>query len=502
MLEKYLKMILKAPVYDVASVTPLDFAEEISLRLKNNIWLKREDTQSVFSYKIRGAYTLMASIEPNVRNKGVIAASAGNHAQGVALSAKSLGTVATIVMPKTTPEIKIKSVRRLGADVILFGDSYDDASYHAEELATERGLIIIPPYDDPYIIAGQGTVGMEVLQQTKGNLDAIFVPVGGGGLAAGIAVYVKSLSPNTKIIGVEPEEAPSMKKALEAGRPITLDKVGIFADGAAVRRVGKLTFEIVKKNVDEMLCVTNDEICAAIKDIYEDTRSVSEPAGALALAGLKQYVQRCHSRDQQFVAICSGANINFDRLRHVAELAELGENKEVLIGASIPERPGSFKEFCGALGPRSITEFNYRAGDNKTARVFAGVRVTNYPAEKELLLQNLEDKGYKPIDMSDNELAKMHVRFMVGGSGRKLLNETLFRIEFPERPGALVHFLNQLGKKWNITLFHYRNHGAAYGRVFIGIQLNEKDKRAFVGLMKDVKYFEETSNSAYKMFLQ
>ena len=293
-----------------------------------------------------------------------------------------------------------------------------------------------------------------------------------------------------------------MKKALEAGQPITLDRVGIFADGAAVRRVGKLTFEITKKYIDEMLSVTNDEICAAIKDIYEDTRSVSEPAGALALAGLKQYVQRDNSRHRQFVAICSGANINFDRLRHVAELAELGEHREVLIGASIPERPGSFKEFCEALGSRSITEFNYRVGDSKVARVFAGVRVTDYPTEKDLLLQDLNDKGYEPIDMSDNELAKMHVRFMVGGSGRELINETLFRIEFPERPGALVHFLNQLGKKWNITLFHYRNHGAAYGRVFIGIQLNKEERRTFSELMKDVKYFEETNNSAYKMFLR
>ena len=502
MLDKYLKMILKAPVYDVASITPLDFLEGISSRLENSIWLKREDTQSVYSYKIRGAYTLMASLDSNLRAKGVIAASAGNHAQGVALSAKSLGMVATIVMPKTTPEIKIKSVRRLGGRVILHGDNYDEASSHAQEIASKNNLVMIPPYDDPHVIAGQGTVGMEILQQSKEELDAIFVPVGGGGLIAGISVYIKSLSPMTKIIGVEPEEAPSMSSALDEGRPVTLKKVGIFADGAAVKRVGDLTFELAEKYVDEVLCVSNDEICAAIKDIYEDTRSISEPAGALALAGVKQYVLQKNNRGKKYAAICSGANINFDRLRHVAELAELGENREVLIGATIPERPGSFKSFCGALGSRSITEFNYRAGNKNVASVFAGVRVTGYPDEKKLLLQNLEKKGYNPIDMSNNELAKMHVRFMVGGGGRNLTNETIFRIEFPERPGALIRFLNRLGKEWNITLFHYRNHGAAYGRVLLGIQLNEKDKKRFIQLMEDIKYFEETNNSAYEMFLQ
>ena len=502
MLDKYLKMILKAPVYDVASVTSLDYLQGLSARIGSDILLKREDTQPVFSYKIRGAYTLMASLPPEIMDKGVIAASAGNHAQGVALSAKTLNTSAIIVMPKTTPEIKVKSVSSLGGEVILHGDNYDEASKRAEEIAKEKELMIIPPYDDPYVVAGQGTVGMEILQQSKKDIDAIFVPVGGGGLIAGIAVYFKSLSPATKIIGVEPLEAPSMSIALKKGMPVTLEKVGIFADGAAVKRVGDLTFELTEKYVDEMLCVSNDEICAAIKDIYEDTRSISEPAGALALAGLKQYSVKNDLLRKNYVAICSGANINFDRLRHVAELAELGENREVLIGASIPEKPGSFRAFCEALGPRLITEFNYRAGDSDIASVFAGVQVGDYPDEKELLLKNLAERDYKPVDMSNNELAKMHVRFMVGGAGRELSNETVFRIEFPERPGALIRFLNRLGTKWNITLFHYRNHGAAYGRVLIGIQLNEAEKQKFIELIGDVKYFEETRNSAYKMFLQ
>ncbi len=502
MLDKYLKMILKAPVYDVASVTPLDYLQGLSTRVGSDILLKREDTQPVFSYKIRGAYTLMASLPPEIMDRGVIAASAGNHAQGVALSAKTLNTSAIIVMPKTTPEIKVKSVRSLGGEVILYGDNYDEASQRAEEISKEKELMIIPPYDDPHVIAGQGTVGMEILQQSKKEIDAIFVPVGGGGLIAGIAVYFKSLNPGTKIIGVEPLEAPSMSIALKKGRPVTLEKVGIFADGAAVKRVGDLTFQLTEKYVDEMLCVSNDEICAAIKDIYEDTRSISEPAGALALAGLKQYSCKNDLLHKNYVAICSGANINFDRLRHVAELAELGENREVLIGASIPERPGSFRSFCEALGSRLITEFNYRAGDSDIANVFAGVQVGDYPDEKELLLKNLAERDYKPVDMSNNELAKMHVRFMVGGTGRELSNETVFRIEFPERPGALIRFLNRLGTKWNITLFHYRNHGAAYGRVLIGIQLTEAEKQKFIELIGDVKYFEETDNSAYKMFLQ
>ncbi len=504
MINRYLKMILQAPVYDVATITDLDYASGLSTRLENSVWLKREDTQPVFSYKIRGAYTLMFSLGNKIKN-GVIAASAGNHAQGVAISAKALEVPATIVMPVTTPNIKIEAVKKLGASVILHGNSYDDADDYVNNLVDEQGLIKIPPYDHEQIIAGQGTVGMEILRQMRGKPDIIFVPVGGGGLIAGVAAYVKAISPSTKVIGVEPEEAASMKQALEFGKPVRLEKVGIFSDGAAVKRVGNLTFEVVKEHVDSILTVSIDEICAAIKDVFEDTRTILEPAGALSLAGLKQYVGDSNPKGLNLVAICSGSNINFDRLRHVAELAELGERREVLVGATIPEKPGSFREFCAALGPRSITEFNYRYRDTQQAKVFAGIRITNAKNERDELLGSLKEKGYQPVDMTDNELAKIHIRFMVGGSaGERSIEESLFRIEFPERPGALVEFLSQLSSDWNITLFHYRNHGAAYGRVLMGIQLLVEEKQKFVNLMKmnDFVFFEETDNDAYSIFLK
>ena len=504
MLNNYVKMILRAPVYDVARETPLDLAPAISRRLGNRVWLKREDMQPVFSYKIRGAYTLMASLSPTQLAQGVITASAGNHAQGVALAARVLETRATIVMPKTTPEIKIDAVRRLGADIILHGNTYDEASDHAHKLATSRAQTYIPPFDHPLVIAGQGTVAMEILRQHPRHLSAIFVPVGGGGLIAGVAAYVKALAPETLIIGVEAEEAACMKAALDAGTRVVLERIGIFADGAAVRQVGVETFAVARELVDEMLTVSIDEICAAVKDIFEDTRAIAEPAGALALAGLKQYVKRESSRDQELVAILSGANVNFDRLRHIAELAELGEQREVLIGATIPERAGSFRAFCHALGPRLITEFNYRYADDTKATVFAGVQVRDRDSERRLLIDNLRDKGYQPIDMTDDDVAKMHVRFMVGGHGRGVVDERLLRFEFPERPGALLRFLSHIGERWNISLFHYRNHGAASGRVLMGIQVPSADYTAFERVIRelDMGFEDETANPAYRLFLQ
>ena len=504
MLDDYLKMILKAPVYDVARETPLDLAPELNRRLENRVWLKREDTQPVFSYKIRGAYNLMVKLSAAERERGVITASAGNHAQGVALAAAKLDIHATIVMPKTTPEIKIAAVRYHGADIILHGNTYDDASEHAHELAKQFGANYVPPYDHPLVIAGQGTVGMEILRQHLGRLDVIFVPVGGGGLIAGIGAYVKALEPSIRIIGVEAEDAASMHAALVAGTRVCLDHVGIFADGAAVRQVGEEPFRIAQVCVDEVLTVTIDEICAAVKDTFEDTRAIAEPAGALALAGLKQWVKRESAVGQSLVAIFSGANVNFDRLRHIAELSALGEQSEALIATTIPERPGSFREFCHALGPRSITEFNYRYSDQDNAVVFAGVQLRHGAEEKETLLANLSTKGFDVIDISSNELAKMHVRYMVGGHASEITDERILRFEFPERPGALLHFLNQIGDRWNISLFHYRNHGAAYGRVLMGIQIplsDDVDFQAFLDSLK-IEFVEERDNPAFELFLR
>ncbi len=505
MKHNYVEMIRTANVYDVALKTPLEHADLVSRRFSNQIWLKREDMQSVFSYKIRGAYNLMSSLSPSILRSGVIAASAGNHAQGVALSAKKLHAKAIIVMPKTTPEIKVEAVHRLGAEVILHGNGYDDASEYAKALGMEKGLTYIPPYDHPLVIAGQGTVGLEILEQATSDIDAIFVPVGGGGLISGIGAYIKEVSPQIKLIGVEPEEAASMTAALETGDRVILDEIGIFADGAAVRQVGKENFVLAQKYIDEMLTVTIDEICAAVKDIFEDTRSIAEPAGALSLAGVKQYIGKYRENKKHFVAILSGANVNFDRLRHIAELAELGEERELLIGATIPEKPGSFKDFCHALGPRLITEFNYRKSNSLTASVFAGVKVKDRDKEGTNLIKNLYNKGYQPIDMTKDEVAKMHLRFMVGGpSGDCVADERLFRFEFPERAGALMLFLSNLGSRWNISLFHYRNHGAAYGRVLMGIELRNEGMAEFQKELEklNMSYKDETDNPAYQLFLR
>ncbi|MEM7465268.1 MAG: threonine ammonia-lyase, biosynthetic [Pseudomonadota bacterium] len=500
----YLKMVLTAPVYDVARETPLDIMESISQRLNNFVSLKREDMQPVFSYKLRGAYTLMASLGAADRSRGVITASAGNHAQGVAVAAQKLGIQALIVMPKTTPEIKINSVRQRHAEIILHGNTYDDASDHAHSVAAERGLTYIPPYDHPLVIAGQGTVGMEIMRQHHGDVDAIFVPVGGGGLIAGVAAYVKAISPQTRIIGVEADESACLKAALEAGERVILDQVGIFADGTAVRQIGEEPFKVAKTYVDEVLAVSIDEICAGVKDIFEDTRSIAEPSGALAVAGIKQWVKRENVTDKHLVAIFSGANVNFDRLRHIAELAELGEAREALIAATIPEQPGSFRKFCHALGPRAITEFNYRYADTHQAVVFAGVRFKSGTDERNKLLHGLHEKGFEVQDISDNQLAKDHIRYMVGGHGRGITDERILRVEFPERPGALLHFLNQIQDRWNISLFHYRNHGAAYGKVLIGIQVPPEQDREFQEFLAELEmaHTEEVNNPAYRLFLR
>ena len=505
MLDEYKKLIEEANqrVYEVATRTDLDYAPQLSVRHNNKIWLKREDQQSVFSYKIRGAYNLIASLSKKEQNLGVITASAGNHAQGVALAADHLSLRSVIVMPKTTPEIKINSVKRMNAEVVLFGNTYDDAKDHALKLSTERGMHYISPYDHPLVIAGQATVGVELLEQHPNKPDIIFVPVGGGGLIAGIAAYTKAHEPNIKIIGVEPDEAPCMHQALELDERVELEQIGIFADGAAVKQAGEENYRIAKELVDEIILVSVDEICAAVKDIFEDTRSIPEPAGALSLAGLKQYVVEHKIKDKELVAIFSGANVNFDRLRHIAELSALGENREALLAIMIPEKPGSFRRLCHDLGPRLITEFNYRYADKKVAHVFAGVQLKQGIEEKSTLIQQLKDKGYDVFDLSSDAVAKMHIRYMVGGHAPHADNELVYRFEFPERSGALLHFLSEMGESWNISLFHYRNHGAAYGRVLMGFQVKEVEREKFQNFVNklDIPYWDESENSAYKKFL-
>ena len=502
MITKYIESILRARVYDVAKETPLDFAPNLSSRLHNSVYLKREDLQPVFSFKLRGAYNKICHLTPSEREKGVIAASAGNHAQGVALAAAKLGIRALIVMPVTTPEIKVAAVKRLSAEIELFGDSYDSACDHALTLAKEKGLAFIHPYDDQDVIAGQGTIAMEILRQYTDPIHGIFVPVGGGGLIAGIAAYVKFLYPQIKIIGVEPEDAASLFHALKAKRRVILEHVGIFADGVAVRQIGKEPFRLARQWVDEVICVSTDEICAAIKDIFEDTRSIVEPAGALAVAGIKKYVEDTGTTQACLIAIESGANMNFERLRYVAERTELGEHKEALLTVTIPERPGSFLSFCRALGLRGITEFNYRFFDEREAQVFTGIKITNQE-EKDILIQDLKNAGFPVLDMSSNELAKEHIRYMVGGHPPKLLDEIIFRVEFPERPGALLKFLTAMGGRWNISLFHYRSHGAATGRVLVGVQVPKDERKSFKQFMDSVgfAYQEETENPAYQLFL-
>ncbi|WP_299182069.1 threonine ammonia-lyase, biosynthetic [uncultured Neptuniibacter sp.] len=502
--DRYIKKILEARVYDVAIETPLDEAKGLSERLNNRILLKREDEQPVFSFKLRGAYNKLSQLTAEEKACGVVAASAGNHAQGLAMSAKKLGVKATIVMPKTTPDVKVNNVKRLGGKVVLHGDAYDDAASFAKKLVEEKGMTYVHPFDDPDVIAGQGTVAMEILRQESGPIEAIFVPVGGGGLVAGIAAYVKYLRPQTKVIGVESEDSACLKAALDAGERVTLDQVGIFADGVAVALVGENTFEVAKKYVDEVITVSTDEICAAIKDIYDDTRSICEPAGALGVAGMKKFVERELCSDKTLIAIDSGANVNFDRLRHIAERSELGEKREAIIAARIPEKPGSFKKFCSALGKRNITEFNYRYSDDSNAVVFAGIQLKAGGDGREELVSQLRSNEYEVEDLSDNEIAKIHVRYMVGGHAPvNLENEVIYRFEFPERPGALMNFLSKLGGKWNISMFHYRNHGAAYGRVLVGMQV-PVDERDQVGTFLEeigYNYWEETDNTAYQLFL-
>jgi threonine dehydratase len=498
----YIERILKARVYDVAIESPLDEATRLSRRLGNTVLLKREDLQEVFSFKLRGAYNKIAHLADTAARRGVICASAGNHAQGVALAARKRGIPATIVMPQTTPQIKVQSVIDLGGEVVLYGDEYDVAYEHAMELTRERHLIYVHAFDDPDVIAGQGTIGMEILRQSGSPPDAVFVPVGGGGLISGIAVYVKSLYPHTKIIGVEPEDAAAMYESRRAGKRVTLERVGIFADGVAVKRVGEETFNLCREYVDEILIVDTDEICAAIQDVFEDTRSIVEPAGALAVAGVKKWVARERSQGKRLVCINSGANMNFDRLRHVAERADLGGAREALLSVEIPEQPGSFFRFCEALGRRSITEFNYRLEEGRPAQIFVGFGI-NQRAERDSVVSQLRTAGYRVNDMTDNEMAKLHVRYMVGGHARGIKDEVLYRFEFPERPGALMRFLQAVGTRWNISLFHYRNHGSDHGRVLAGIQVPAAERQDFVLHIQELHYAytDETANAAYKIFL-
>lgn len=500
----YLEKIISARVYDVAQETPLEFARSLSKRLNNKVMLKREDLQPVFSFKIRGAYNKISHLSASDKAKGIIAASAGNHAQGVALAAQREAIPAIIVMPKTTPNIKVDSVKSYGVDVVLHGSTYDEAYEHAKGLSADNGMTFIHPYDDPEVIAGQGTVAMEILKQHPDSIDAIFVPVGGGGLAAGIVSFVKRLRPETKIIGVEPDDAGCLYEALKAGERVILDQVGIFADGVAVRQIGEEPFRILKDVIDEVILVNTDEICAAIKDNFDDTRSITEPAGALAVAGLKKYVQRTGAKNQTLIAINSGANMNFDRLRYVSERSELGENSECLLAVTIPEAPGSFRQFCHALGQRGITEFNYRYSDNTEAHVFAGIQLHGASDEKIKLIERLKTQNYKVLDMSDNEMAKSHVRYMVGGHAAGAENEVLYRFIFPERPGALLRFLTHMSHQWNISLFHYRNHGAAYGRILVGIQVPPEEYEEFQAFLVKLEYpyWEESSNPAYDLFLR
>jgi threonine dehydratase len=498
----YLQKILTAKVYDVAIETPLELAPQLSARLHNRVLLKREDEQPVFSFKLRGAYNKMAHMSADERARGVIAASAGNHAQGVALAAQRLGCKATIVMPVTTPQIKIAAVTARGAEVVLHGDSYSDAYEKAQELQNERGLTFVHPYDDPDVIAGQGTIGMEVLRQWQAPLDAIFVAIGGGGLISGIAAYVKRVRPEVKIIGVQPEDSDAMARSLAAGRRVVLPHVGLFADGVAVKQVGQETFRLARKYVDDVIVVDTDAICAALKDVFEDTRAILEPAGALAIAGVKAWVGKTNAKDQTFVAVACGANMNFDRLRFVAERAELGEQREAILAVTIPERRGSFREFCKLLGRRAVTEFNYRYADPDVAHLFVGVEVTDR-RETEQLLAALSRAHIEASDLSDNEMAKLHVRHLVGGHAPAAEHEILYRFEFPERPGALMKFLDSMSGRWNISLFHYRNHGDDYGRVLVGMQVPPQDSREFAAFLDSLgyDYVDESENPAYRMFL-
>ena len=501
--QKYIKKILDARVYDVAIESPISRANILSRRFSNEVLLKREDLQPVFSFKLRGAYNKIRQLSEAEKECGVITASAGNHAQGVALAAQHLGIRATIVMPQTTPEIKVNAVRSLGAKVVLKGDAFDEASAHAQELVEKKGMTYCPPFDDEDVIAGQGTVAMEMLWQYTQPVHAVFIPVGGGGLIAGMAAYIKYLRPEIRVIGVEPEDSNCLAAALKAGKRVVLDEVGIFADGVAVRQIGKHPWAVCKDCVDEVITVSTDEICAAIKDVFDDTRSIAEPAGALSVAGIKKYIQREQVQGQNLIGVVSGANMNFDRLRYVSERTEIGEQREAILAVTIPEKPGSFKNFIKALHKRNITEFNYRFSDARQARIFVGVQVQEGGLGRDEVVQELTDAGYQVMDLTENDIAKQHVRHMVGGHCPAVTNEKVFQFEFPERPGALMKFLASLGTRWNISMFHYRNHGAAYSRVMMGAQVDQAEVDAFTAMLDKVgfRYQEVTGNDAYQLFL-
>lgn len=498
----YLVQILTARVYDVAQETPLEVASNLSRRLGNRLLLKREDMQSVFSFKLRGAYNRMAKLPPEQLTQGVIASSAGNHAQGVALAARHLGTRALIVMPVTTPQVKVDAVRSHGGEVVLYGETYDEAYGHARELGAEKGLTFIHPFNDPDVIAGQGTIGMEILRQYQQPIHAIFVAIGGGGLISGIAAYVKRLHPETKIIGVEPVDSDAMNQSLKAGKRVRLPQVGLFADGVAVREVGEETFRLCQQYVDEIILVETDDTCAAIKDVFEDTRSIVEPAGALAIAGAKAYVERENIQGQTLVAIACGANMNFDRLRFVAERAEFGERREAIFAVTIPEKPGSLRRFCDCLGTRNLTEFNYRIADRSYAHIFVGVQIKDR-LDAAQIAKTFEETGFKTLELTDDELTKMHLRHMVGGRSPLAEHELIYRFEFPERPGALMKFVASMSPNWNISLFHYRNNGADYGRIVVGMQVPPQEMAEWQAFLETLgyRYWDENHNPAYKLFL-
>lgn len=502
MLTNYLKRILTSKVYEVAKETPLDHAKLLSARVHNAIYLKREDSQSVFSFKIRGAYNKMANLSRAELERGVIAASAGNHAQGVAFSAKKLGCRAVIVMPTSTPQVKIDAVKRLGGEVVLSGESYSDAYAHALTLEKEQKLSFVHPFDDPDVIAGQGTIAMEILRQAPQKPDYVFCQIGGGGLIAGVAAYIKALDPTINVIGVQTEDSCAMIRSIQANRRVNLADVGLFSDGTAVKQVGVETFKLCKEYVDDYITVNTDEVCAAIKDVFQDARHILEPAGALSLAGAKKYLSNHQLKDKHIVVISSGANMNFDRLRFVSERADVGEHKEAVIAVTLPEVKGSFKHLCAALGKRNVTEFNYRISNREIAHVFVGVQINNL-AESEKIKTQLERKKFTVHDLSDDDLAKTHLRYMVGGHSDLAEHEVLYRFEFPERPGALMRFLETMNPEWNISLFHYRNMGADFGRVLVGIQVPPKDKKIFKDFLDHVgyPYVNETDNPAYRLFL-
>ncbi len=498
----YLKRILTARVYDVAIETPLEAAPALSLRLANRVLLKREDLQPVFSFKLRGAYNKMINLTAEQLQRGVIAASAGNHAQGVALAAQRLKCRAVIVMPVTTPQVKIDAVISRGAEAILFGDSYSDAYVHALGLQEQQSLTFVHPFDDPDVIAGQGTIGMEILQKHQAPIHAIFVAIGGGGLIAGVAAYVKQIRPEIKVIGVQSKDSNAMQLSLAGDQRIELKEVGLFADGTAVKQVGVETFRLAKLFVDEIILVDTDEICAAIKDVFQDTRSILEPSGALAIAGAKAYVERTGVRDKTLIAIACGANMNFDRLRFVSERAEIGEQREAVFAVTIPEERGSFRRFCELVGPRNVTEFNYRIAGAKQAHIFVGVQIARAD-EARIIAENFEGAGFATLNLSDDELAKLHIRHLVGGRSRLAADERLFRFEFPERPGALMRFLSAMSPNWNISLFHYRNHGADSARILVGLQVPTHESKDFNCFLANLgyPYVDESEHPAYKLFL-